>query len=272
MYCGKISLLYVSYNSSTDFKSISSFSSTNGQTTYACLPSSICFFIKLFTLSVIFFPTANVSICFLFGGSSSIIDISKSPYKISASVLGIGVAVITNTSGLLPFSAIFVLCFTPNLCCSSVTTNPKFLNITLSSIIACVPINISISPFSSLVRISSFFFFVIPDTNNSHFISNFSKIFLKFSKCCVAKIAVGAIIAAWYPDFTALYAAHIATTVFPEPTSPCNNLFIDFSDSIFSSISSNTLNCAFVKLKGNVFITSDILTSLLNLIPFSSFI
>ena len=118
----------------------------------------------------------------------------------------------------------------------------------------------------------SFFFFVIPETNNSHLISNFSNIFLKFSKCWVAKIAVGAIIAAWYPLFTALYAAHIATTVFPDPTSPCNNLFIDFSDSIFWSISSKTLNWALVKLKGKVFITSDIWASLLNLIPFSSFI
>jgi len=143
-----------------------------------------------------FLPTANVSIFFLFGGSSSIIDISKSPYKIKASVRGIGVAVITNTSGFFPFSAILVLCFTPNLCCSSVTTNPKFLNSTFSSIIACVPINISISPFFNFSKISDFFFFVIPDINNSHVIFKSFKIFLKFSKCCVARIAVGAIIVA----------------------------------------------------------------------------
>ena len=272
LYCGNISLLYVSYNFSTDFKSISSFSSTNGHTMYACLPSFNCFSINAFTLSVIFLFTANVSIFFLLGGNSSIIEISKSPYNIKANVLGIGVAVITNTSGFSPFSAILVLCFTPNLCCSSVTTKPRFLNFTLSSIIACVPINISISPFSSLSNIPSFCFLVIPDINNSHLIPSFSSIFLKFSKCCVASIAVGAIIAAWYPDFTALYAAHIATTVFPEPTSPCKSLFIFLLDSISLSISSNTLSCAFVNLNGNEFITSDILASLLNSIPFLSVI
>ena len=150
----------------------------------------------MFILSVICFPTAIVSIFFLFGGNSSIIDMSKSPYSINAKVLGIGVAVITNTSGFFPFSAILVLCFTPNLCCSSVTTSPRFLNTTFSSIIACVPISMSISPFSSLCKMSSFFFLVIPEINSSHLIPKFSKIFLKFSKCCVASIAVGAIIAA----------------------------------------------------------------------------
>ena len=87
----------------------------------------------------------------------------------------------------------------------------------------------------------------------------------------MARIDVGAIIATWYPDFTALYAAIIDTTVFPEPTSPCNNLFIDFWLSISLSISSKTFNCAFVNLNGNSFITSDILIFLLYSIPFCSF-
>ena len=223
------------------------------------------------TLSCILLVTANVSIFFLFGGNSSIIDISRSPYKINARVLGIGVADITNTSGfcpLLPFLAILFLCLTPNLCCSSVTTSPKFLNSTLSSSNACVPIKISISPSFKFFKISSFFFLVIPDISNADFIPNSVNILSKFSKCCVAKIAVGAIIATWYPDFTALYAAIIATIV--DPTSPCNNLFIIFSDSISFSISLNTLNCAFVNWNGNLFTKSSILYSDENFIPFSS--
>ena len=40
--------------------------------------------------------TLKVSIGFLPGGSSSITDTSRSPYRISESVLGIGVAVITS--------------------------------------------------------------------------------------------------------------------------------------------------------------------------------
>ena len=46
------------------------------------------------------------------------------------------------------------------------------------------------------VALFDFLFFVIPDTNNSHVIFNSFKIFLKLSKCCVARIAVGAIIVA----------------------------------------------------------------------------
>ena len=112
-----------------------------------------------------------------------IIEISKSPYKINAKVLGIGVAVITKTSGLFPFSVIVLLCLTPNLCCSSVTTKPKFLKITFSSKIACVPIKISIFPSANLFKISSFFFLVIPLIKSSHFIPELVKISLKVSKC-----------------------------------------------------------------------------------------
>ena len=194
LYSGNTSFLYLSASSITDFKFNSSFSSTSGHTIYACLPSSTCFLTKLFTRSSIPRVTAKVSIFFLFGGNSSIIDISRSPYKISASVLGIGVAVITNTSGFSPFAEITFLCLTPKRCCSSVTTSPKFLNTTFSSNIACVPINISISPFSSLCKISSFFFLVIPLVSNSHLIPNGSRTLLYSSICWLASIAVGAII------------------------------------------------------------------------------
>ena len=162
---------------------------------YACLPSSMFFFIKLLTLSSIHFVTAYVSIFFLFGGSSSIIEISRSPYKIRANVLGIGVAVITNSSGLFPFATIFPLCLTPNLCCSSVTTNPKFLKTTSSTNKACVPIKTSIVPFSKFSSISLLFFVLVPPNNNSHFIPNGSSTFVNSCICCSAKIAVGAIIA-----------------------------------------------------------------------------
>ena len=192
---------------------------------------------------------------------------SKSPYRISANVLGIGVAVITSTSGLTPFPTMLALCLTPNLCCSSVTTSPKFLNSTSSTNNACVPTNISISPFFNFSKTSVLFLALIPPSNSSHFIPNFSNILLKFFICCSASIAVGAIIAVWYPHFAALYADIIDTIVLPEPTSPCNSLFIGLLLSISLSISSNTLNCAFVSLNGSEFITSDIFTFLSNSIP-----
>ena len=49
---------------------------------------------------------AAVIVC---GGSSSRMDKSKSPKIISASVLGIGVALITSTCGFSPFSKKFFL-------------------------------------------------------------------------------------------------------------------------------------------------------------------
>ena len=195
---------------------------------------------------------------------------SRSPYNISASVLGIGVAVITNTSGFSPFATIVLLCFTPNLCCSSVTTNPNLWNTTFSSSIAWVPTIISASPLSICAKASLFCFAVIPPTRPTHFIPNCPKIFSKFIKCWLANIIVGAKIAAWYPLFTALYAEIIATMVFPDPTSPCNNLFIGLSFSISLFISSSTLSWAFVSLNGNEFITSDIWTFSSYFIPFVS--
>ena len=122
-------------------------------------------------------------------------EISRSPYNINAKVLGIGVAVITNTSGFSPLLFSVLLCLTPNLCCSSVTTSPKFLNMTFSSSKLCVPINTSISPFDNLFKISSFCFLEMPLTNNSHLILKFERISSKFFKCCLLKIAVGAITA-----------------------------------------------------------------------------
>ena len=45
-------------------------------------------------------------------------------------VLGIGVADRVNTSTSFLYCFIFSLCFTPKRCSSSMTNNPKFLNIT----------------------------------------------------------------------------------------------------------------------------------------------
>ena len=55
------------------------------------------------------------------------IDTSRSPYVVSASVRGIGVAVITSTSGCSPFARSVARCSTPNRCCSSMTTSPSSL-------------------------------------------------------------------------------------------------------------------------------------------------
>ena len=60
------------------------------------------------------------------GGSSSTMEMSRSPKRISESVRGMGVADMTSTLGASPFSPSIVRWRTPNRCCSSVTTRPRF--------------------------------------------------------------------------------------------------------------------------------------------------
>ena len=68
------------------------------------------------------------------------------------------------------FLYILALCATPKRCCSSITEIPKLLNTTVSSISACVPIRISISPNLSLSNIAARFFPLTDPVNNSTFI------------------------------------------------------------------------------------------------------
>ena len=65
-----------------------------------------------------------------------------------ATVLGIGVAVMTSTCGRLSaaLARSASRCSTPNRCCSSMTTRPRSANWTCSSSSACVPITIPASP------------------------------------------------------------------------------------------------------------------------------
>ncbi|CAB4655610.1 unannotated protein [freshwater metagenome] len=67
-----------------------------------------------------------------------------------ATVLGIGVAVITSKcGGSFAFIRSASRCSTPNLCCSSTTTNPKSAKETPSEINACVPITIPVWPLAN---------------------------------------------------------------------------------------------------------------------------
>src|SRR5439155_25914067 len=54
-------------------------------------------------------------------------------------VRGIGVAVITSTSGAGSRAVSLARCATPNLCCSSITASPRFENEIDSYSKACVP-------------------------------------------------------------------------------------------------------------------------------------
>ena len=70
-------------------------------------------------------------------------------------------------------------------------------------------------------------------------------------KCCSARISVGAIKAHCQPLSMASAAASAATTVLPEPTSPCKSLCIGFDSDTSSAISCTTRCCAPVSANGN---------------------
>ena len=150
-----------------------------------------------------------------------------------AAVRGIGVAVITSTSGTGPppaFAFSAARCSTPKRCCSSITTTPRLWNATASWISAWVPTSRSTSPAARAVstRCRS-----LPVTRlvSSSTVSGRSpnsdapssgtvmpsSIGRMLARCCSASTSVGAMKAPWWPPCTAVSSAATATTVLPAP-------------------------------------------------------
>ena len=71
------------------------------------------------------------------------------------------------------------------------------------------------------------------------------------AKCCSARISVGAISAHCQPASMHTVAASAATTVLPEPTSPCSKRCMGTGRARSRAISSPTRRCAAVRLKGS---------------------
>ena len=75
--------------------------------------------------------------------------------------------------------------------------------------------------------------------------------------CCSARISVGAIRAAWYPDWTASIIAAKATAVFPLPTSPWSSRFIGSGRPMSRAISPSARSWAPVSVNGSREIARD---------------
>ena len=157
------------------------------------------------------------------GGRSRITVTSMSPHAVSASVRGIGVAVISSTSGCRPLSASVPRCSTPKRCCSSITTSDSALKATSSCTRAWVPTMSCTSPAATSASsrrrpaspsrpVSSATRKPVPNSQPS-----------SVRMCCSARISVGAISATWKPFSMATNAASEATMVLPDPTSPCSS-------------------------------------------------
>ncbi len=163
----------------------------------------------------------RVYIGFLPGGSSSITLTSRSPYIVMASVRGMGVAVMTRIcGGLVLFAHSFALCATPKRCCSSMTASPSRENCTVSSMTACVPTSMSISPAISDWRISLRRLPFTMPVSSSTLTGMSPRNFLIVARCCSARISVGAMMHVWNPLSMAMSIVMRATSVLPEPTSP----------------------------------------------------
>ena len=191
---------------------------------------------------------------FLPGGSSSMTLTSRSPYIVMARVRGIGVAVMTSTCGgfrLLLHS--LALCATPKRCCSSMTASPKCANCTVSSMMAWVPTNICTSPQANASSMACRFLPFTMPVSSSTLMSIPFRNSLMVCRCCSAKISVGAIMQAWNPLSSAMSMVISATSVLPDPTSPCRSLFICLPLHMSARISCITRFCAPVRLKGRLF-------------------
>ena len=165
-------------------------------------------------------------------GISSKVETSRSPKTVIATVLGIGVAVITKTcGGVSLFARRASRCSTPNLCCSSTTMSAKSSNSTPSLSSAWVPIMIPLSPEAINCNAFDFSWAVsepvksvtrVPsvDPPSIPFSASGPSKELKFRKCCWASTSVGARRAACAPQSTIANIDRKAMMVFPEPTSP----------------------------------------------------
>ena len=168
-------------------------------------------------------------------GSSRSVETSRSPKTVIATVRGIGVAVITSRCG--GFVALLLRasrCSTPNRCCSSTTIKPKSLKETLSLRSACVPITMPAAPEAAsasaslraaalcepVIRVSCVAPSVPPSIPPC---ASEPRSFCIVRRCCAARTSVGASSAACPPLSMTVNIARRATTVFPEPTSPCSN-------------------------------------------------
>ena len=154
-----------------------------------------------------------------------------------AAVLGIGVAVITSTSGTRssgrPRLRSTSRCSTPKRCCSSTTTTPSEASSTPSWMSAWVPTTRSTDPSARPARIrrrsaapirltsSSTASGLVPPRRVGSLTSRPASRAPMPRWCCSASTSVGAISAAWCPPSTAASIVPTATTVLPEPTSPC---------------------------------------------------
>ena len=200
-------------------------------------------------------------------GSSESVDVSRSPNTVMATVRGIGVAVMTRTCGgrwsrSEARVARAARCSTPNRCCSSTTTSPRSRNCTRSSSSAWVPMTMPASPetvSSSACRLAAV---PIEPVSSATLVPRSAPPSIPRSasgpsssvidrRCCCARTSVGASRAACPPASTTVSMARSATTVLPDPTSPCSSRCMGCSWASSAVRTSPTSRCPSVRVNGS---------------------
>ena len=172
-----------------------------------------------------------------------------------ASVRGMGVAVMISWCGrrpcLSPFSESLRRCCTPKRCCSSTMTSARAAKSMPSWNSAWVPTTTRTFPpaiaSSALRRVRAV---CEPDTRATVSPSGANQS-CRVRQCCSASSSVGAIRAACRPLPAARAAAAAATTVLPQPTSPCSSRTIGTPVARSSCASRSARDWARVRANGS---------------------
>ena len=186
-------------------------------------------------------------------GRVVMVETSRSPNTVIATVRGMGVAVSTSTcGGTAPLRRRLSRCSTPNRCCSSTTTSPRSANCTVSPSSACVPMTMRDAPLaidSSTCRRCAWPSWPVSSTGRSSAARSGPRAATMERRCWAASTSVGASRALWPPSSATASMARTATRVLPEPTSPCTRRFMgalcamsratSSPTSCWSSVSSN---------------------------------
>ena len=191
-------------------------------------------------------PTALiVSIGVRPGGSSSRTLTSRSPYTVIAAVRGIGVAVITRTSGTASpaLSRRAARCSTPKRCCSSIDDDAEAMEVDRrldQGVRADHHVDGAGGEIGEQLLAGGAGDLVGEQLDAQRAIAEQvvgvgdgevgEELARTDSRCCSARTSVGAIRAPWLPDCTAASSAVTATTVLPEPTSPWSRRCIGRGD------------------------------------------
>ena len=161
-----------------------------------------------------------------------------------------GVAVIASVWTSRPLSVSARRCSTPKRCCSSMTARRRSAKATASWNSAWVPTTTGKAPeasaASTLRREPARPRPVNRPTSSPAGSSRAPSV----SKCCCARISVGAMTAAWPPASCAAAAASAATTVLPLPTSPWRRRIMRWPEARSPPISASARRCAPVSWKG----------------------